>query len=684
MEPPLLKKGTTMRKIILIGSILLLFKTSLAQDFLQEIDTIPVQQSGWMLQQPWTGGFNDSDPALVDINTDGDLDLYLGQRQGYCDIAFFNNIGNADNPNYQLITKDIFLDTLLYTSLSYGHSSPTFGDLDADGDLDMLVGGLYGYITFAENIGTINEPYFTVIDTFFYNIDIGEESIPYLVDIDADGDLDLFIGARDLNYINNDGRIIYYRNDGNIYNCDFVFVTNYFDSINVGSNAAPVFVDIDADEDYDLFIGENDGNINFYRNDGTSQVYDFVLVDSIFNGIDLGEYSSVPEFGDIDGDGDYDLLIGQGEDNTDYNDQGGWVYFYENVGDSVNYNFELVCPNLLCFDVGSKCHSTFAVLYQQGVYDLIVGRGYGTVILYRNIGTSDSAFYINDSVIFNNINVTYMAAPSFADIDNDGDQDLFLGREIMMSPTSVLFYRNVGSMGNPEFVFEDEIFPGYTGFTFPTLTDIDADSDYDLFIGHNNGNLTFYENRGTPEEYRFVNITDNYLSVSLGFSPLKPCFCDINEDGDSDLFMGNVNFGNIYYYENIGTPESARFQQITNQYIELDEYGIVYETNPFFVDIDNDGDFDFFCGNDNGGMQFFRNLENPYQAELTIAVQGSDVILNWESVASALEYRIYYSGEPYFTPTGPPQAVVLPPDTSFIDVGAAGLGPRFYRVVVSY
>ena len=395
----------------------------------------------------------------------------------------------------------------------------------------------------------------------------------------------------------------------------------------MGSNSAPCFIDIDSDDDYDLFIGENDGNINFYRNEGTPEVWDFVLVDSMFAGIDLGEYSSVPEFGDIDGDCDYDLLIGQGEIHPDYNDQGGWAYFYENIGDSVNCNFELVCPNLLCFDIGFKCIPTFAELYQEEVYDIIAGRGEGEVFLYRNTGTPDSAFFVDDTAVFNDISVTYEAAPCFADIDNDGDQDLFLGREIMASSTSVLFFRNIGSMGNPEFVFEDEIFPGYTGFAYPALIDIDDDCDYDLFIGREGGNLTYYENQGTPEEYSFIHITDDYLQNSLGYPPLKPTFCDINSDGDADLFMGNI-LGFIYYFENIGSPDTARFREVTTQYIELEEYGEVWDTAPVFVDIDNDGDFDFFCGNDNGGMQFFRNF-------------GSSVAPNFRQEFGLNDFKLY-------------------------------------------
>jgi hypothetical protein len=69
---------------------------------------------------------------------------------------------------------------------------------------------------------------------------------------------------------------------------------------------------------------------------------------------------------------------------------------------------------------------------------------------------------------------------------------------------------------------------------------------------------------------------------------------------------------------------------------------------------------------------------------LTITISGNDALLSWQAVGSAEEYRIYYSSNPYFTPTGTPQAVVLPPDTSWTDEDGLMQGKRYYRVVVEY
>jgi hypothetical protein len=73
-----------------------------------------------------------------------------------------------------------------------------------------------------------------------------------------------------------------------------------------------------------------------------------------------------------------------------------------------------------------------------------------------------------------------------------------------------------------------------------------------------------------------------------------------------------------------------------------------------------------------------------FQAELTIKIRYNDLILNWEPIQYAMEYHIFYQDEPYFEPIGVPQAIVFPPDTSWVDVGALSQGKRYYRLVVEY
>ena len=81
-----------------------------------------------------------------------------------------------------------------------GNSSPALGDVDGDGDLDLVVGQSTGTVKYFENTGTVTAAAFverTGTANPFNGIDIGVRSTATLADIDRDGDADLVIGSLD-------------------------------------------------------------------------------------------------------------------------------------------------------------------------------------------------------------------------------------------------------------------------------------------------------------------------------------------------------------------------------------------------------------------------------------------------------------------------------------------------------
>lgn len=210
--------------------------------------------------------------SLVDIDDDNDLDLFIGTWDGY--LSFFRNVSKKKNIDFHLEKSGVSFQSS-FQKVSAGRGAvPFWVDIDGDMDFDLFLGNLQGTITYYENKGNSVEPELELINkgenikNSFSRIDVGYNSVPFFTDIDYDGDYDLFVGERD-------GYINFYKNTGDPKNPVFVPVNDAdnieqsFKKIDVGECSYPVFYDVDQDNDFDLFIGNWEGFLFFYRNDGT-------------------------------------------------------------------------------------------------------------------------------------------------------------------------------------------------------------------------------------------------------------------------------------------------------------------------------------------------------------------------------------------------------------------------------
>lgn len=240
-----------------------------------------------------------SSPAWVDLDADGDLDMMSGESNG--GFRYFENIGSATSPVYGPVRTNPF-------SLIALSNSPhiEFADLDGDGDLDLMSGEYYGDFFYFENIGTSPSPVFGAVQVNPFSLTSpGYNSSPTFVDLDNDGDLDLLSGEVT-------GSFYYYQNIGSASSPNFASsISNPFSLTDIGSRSVPVFIDLDADGDMDLMSGELTGGFYYFQNTGTvsSPAFAAVLTNP-FSLTDIG-FNSAISLADIENDGDMDLIAGE-------------------------------------------------------------------------------------------------------------------------------------------------------------------------------------------------------------------------------------------------------------------------------------------------------------------------------------------------------------------------------------
>lgn len=255
---------------------------------------------------------SESSPALGDLDGDGDLDLLVGNKlepdgRASAGLYFYRNDGSATAAAFRAVGP--------MTVTSGYHYAPALGDLDGDGDLDLLLGTWRDALQYYRNDGTRTAPRFVDADSALVRLSRGSHATPALADLDGDGDLDLLVGE-------SSGSINYWRNDGSRTAASFTLVSDEWEGVRAGRRSVPRPADLDGDGDLDLVVGNEAGVPLVYRNTGTRQT---PVYSQERGQLDWPAFA-VPAFGDLDGDGDSDILLGNGA--------GGLVYLQNGTAPS--------------------------------------------------------------------------------------------------------------------------------------------------------------------------------------------------------------------------------------------------------------------------------------------------------------------------------------------------------------
>ncbi|MEO1263737.1 MAG: T9SS type A sorting domain-containing protein [Bacteroidota bacterium] len=229
----------------------------------------------------------------------------------------------------------------------------------------------------------------------------------------------------------------------------------------------------------------------------------------------------------------------------------------------------------------------------------------------ENIGTPDSPDFTGQPLVDNPfgaslqvLDSTYAVMLDFADLDNDGDQDLLMSGYGGNEEGALVFFENLGTASQPDFgapVTNPFGFQPTYYTAFISLVDIDNDGDFDLFATEYYANVQFYENVGTPESASFDSPVENPFNVNSSFG-LTYSFIDLADldgDGDQDLIRTDLGYfaTNFRYQENIGTAEMPDFGPIQDTPFGVEPAATLLI--PHAADMDSDGDQDIYFASAN-------------------------------------------------------------------------------------
>jgi hypothetical protein len=372
-------------------------------------------------------------PVIDDLDNDGDLDILtfgvVGSTveyhknlsmdiYGICDSLTYNRNSScwgdfAENAGDNGVSLNINCDGNRINTAADNeaqrasrHSGSTLLtiDLDGDGDKEFIAGDVsFSNLVMLTNRGDSAEAYMTnQMSTFplpSHPADVSIFPAAFYLDINNDSIKDLLIAPTAKNVSENTESVWLYTNSNKTDFPSFSFAsTNFLQSemIEVGSGANPIFFDANADGLFDILIGnygyyDKSANIlksklTLLTNTGTDNTPSFEVTTDNYQNISAIEQKGIyPAIGDMDNDGDEDLILGT--------DQGELFYYTNTAGAGNVATFNLSVSKYMDIDVG-YFSTPFIVDYNKdGLNDLIIGSKNGTLEYYENTGTLSAASF---------------------------------------------------------------------------------------------------------------------------------------------------------------------------------------------------------------------------------------------------------------------------------------------------
>ncbi|MCC7050703.1 MAG: T9SS type A sorting domain-containing protein [Bacteroidia bacterium] len=551
-------------------------------------------------------------PVIDDMDGDGDLDVLTfptaGTRMEYHRNYSIENSGTCslldfklEDPCWGKVEEDANSNAVYLNISCRGGSAPPEDqsvlhsgstifsfDSDGDGDMDVVLGDIsFSKVDFLLNGGNKLDALITQQDTAFpaYNVPIDLPVFPalYSVDVNNDGQKDVIASPNDINESNNIMSVWYYKDIDTSKAVHLSLQQKDFlqdQMIDVGENAYPVFFDYNSDGLMDLIIGCNtytqgrvkQSKLVSYKNIGTITTPEFLLDNTDYANLlqqNLTQ-SLAPCFGDLDYDGDADMLLGC---NT------GEILYFENTAIAGSpANFILRSNKYLNIDIGNFSKPTLFDIDNNGRLDLIIGGSDGKLTYYSDTATSGAAAFKFIRKNFGLVNIPAQqgsslgyASPLF--IKENNQTVLYVGT--FSGP--IIKYQNIDNNLNGIFTVANDTVGGIVdGFkTHLSIADINNDEKPEMVVGNIAGGIRLY--KMFPQA---SSIYEEYFLKTITLFP-NPCF-------DNIIFKGLKN--------------SANYQIINLQGNKVQQ-GVAYPNQPIVIN------------NLSSGLYFIK-VSNNYTAQI--------------------------------------------------------------------
>lgn len=549
-----------MKKTTLIWALVIISIQANAQYF-NRVDTVRVIENGSQLRNPWAGGINFPAVNELDVNGDGRKDIFIYDKFNSKISVFLNN-GSTNyrqawdySPDYAFKFPPINQWVLMY-------------DYNCDGKEDLFTLSpiaLSAMAVYRNDYTPGTGLQWTLVDDYLdeafqtirQNIFVSGVSLPGLSDIDGDGDMDI-IGYNSLP----DARFIFHKNYsmenyGNCDSLDFKYETGCWGNFALlvgGANEVGCF-------HCPCREGRPRKDIPDFEAPEYAQS-DAAPMDDTVSGMLLI---------DIDGDNDKDILIG---DVASYNS-----LLVVNEGTNVSAEMGSQDTIFPSYDVSANFdgfhYHSYIDIDNDGIRDLLVypnfNENHEGMWFYRNDNTdAHPVFEYTDRSFLQSsmIEAGENAAPVLYDYDNDGLLDLMVGFDEFVNAThthktGVRYYKNTGTATMPSFelINSDVASISQYNFVSPIYTsfgDMDGDGDKDMIVGNEDGRLAYFTNNGGAGNVSdFAFVAFNYMNIDVG-KYSTPQIYDLDNDGLNDLLIGEQN-GFVNFYKNIGSSSSPFF-----------------------------------------------------------------------------------------------------------------------------